>query len=77
LLGWALLNCLMQTLIVDWRIVEDSESLKLCWLYPVQDLIGFFIWCVSFLGSEIVWRNERYRLSTGGKMERLKNTNVL
>jgi ceramide glucosyltransferase len=77
LLGWALLNRLMQTLIVGWRIVEDSESLKLCWLYPVRDLIGFFIWCVSFLGSEIVWRNERYRLFTGGKMERLKNANVL
>jgi ceramide glucosyltransferase len=77
LLGWALLNRLMQTLIVGWRIVEDSESLKLCWLYPVRDLIGFFSWCVSFLGSEIVWRNERYRLFTGGKMERLKNANVL
>src|SRR5262249_16984877 len=29
LLGWALLNRIMQTLIVGWRIVEDSESLKL------------------------------------------------
>src|SRR5215468_12370917 len=47
LLGWALLNRLVQTLIVGWRIIGDSESLKLCWLYPARDLIGFFIWCVS------------------------------
>src|SRR5262249_21140698 len=77
LLGWALLNRLVQTLIVGWRIIGDSESIKLCWLYPARDLIGFVIWCVSFLGSEIVWRNERYRLFTGGKMERLQNANAL
>ncbi len=67
----------MQTLVVGWRIVGDSESLKLCWLYPARDLIGFFIWCASFLGSEVVWRNDRYRLFTDGKMERLKKANAL
>jgi ceramide glucosyltransferase len=39
-----------------------------CWLYPVRDLLGFFLWCASFLGTEIVWRGERYELRAGGKM---------
>jgi hypothetical protein len=33
--------------------------------------MGFIVWCGSFTGSEIVWRNQRYRLVADGKMLRV------
>jgi ceramide glucosyltransferase len=71
LFAWAFLNRALQAIVVGRGVLGDRESLKLCWLYPARDLMGFFIWCASFTGSEIVWRNERYRLVPGGRMVRV------
>jgi ceramide glucosyltransferase len=70
LLGLAILNRVAQSIAVGWGVVRDPRSLRFCWLYPVRDLLGFFLWCGSFLGTEIVWRGERYQLEPGGKMTR-------
>jgi len=40
-------------------------------LYPLREFLGFCLWCSSFLGRTIVWRGERHRLYSGGKMERV------
>ena len=71
LFAWALLNRIIQAIVIGWGAIGDSQSLKLCWLYPIRDLMGFFVWCSSFMGDEILWRNERYRLVTDGKLVRL------
>jgi hypothetical protein len=34
-------------------------------------LTGFLVWCASFLSREIVWRDQRYRLVTDGRMVRI------
>ena len=70
LFGWAFLNRVVQSVVVGWGVLGDRNSLLLCWLYPVRDLVGFFVWCASFAGNEIMWRNERYKLITDGKMVR-------
>ena len=70
LLGLAIANRMLQALAVGWGIVRDRRSLTWCWLYPVRDLLGFFLWCASYFGREIVWRGERYRLANGGRMVR-------
>jgi ceramide glucosyltransferase len=70
LLGLAVLNRVVQSIAVGWGVVRDARSLWFCWLYPARDLLGFLLWCASFLGSEIVWRGERYQLGAGGKMTR-------
>jgi ceramide glucosyltransferase len=71
LFAWAFLNRVIQAIAVGWGIIRDPQSLRLSWLYPVRDLIGFIVWCASFCGSEIVWRDERYRLITDGRMVRI------
>jgi ceramide glucosyltransferase len=71
LLAWAVLNRMVMSVAVGWGVVRDPRSLRDCWLYPVRDLMGFFLWCGSFLGSSIVWRADRYRLEYGGKMVRI------
>ena len=70
LLGWALLNRVFQSIAIGWAFLGDRQALRWCWLYPARDLLGFFVWCASFAGNEITWRNERYRLVTDGKMMR-------
>jgi ceramide glucosyltransferase len=70
LLAWAFLNRIFQAAAIGWGVMGDGNSLFLCWLYPVRDFLGFFVWCASFAGDEIIWRNERYQLITDGKMIR-------
>jgi len=68
LLFASLLNRMLLAVISGWYVVQDRLSFRYCWLYPVRDLMGFGFWCASFFGSTIVWRDQRYRLKTGGRM---------
>ncbi len=71
LLGWAIANRMLMSLVTGWGVVRDPNALRQCWLYPLRDLMGFCFWLASFLGTTIVWRQERYRLMPGGFMVRL------
>jgi len=66
----AVANRVLQCLVVGWGAVRDRKALRYCWLYPARDLVGFFVWCGSFLGTGIVWRDERYGLTAGGRLRR-------
>jgi ceramide glucosyltransferase len=57
-------------MLAGWGVVRDPLARRYCWLYPVRDLLGFFLWSASFLNTSIVWRGERYQLRLGGKMVR-------
>lgn len=70
LLSLAAMNRIVLSIVMGWGVVRDPGSLWFCWLYPARDLLGFFLWCASFWGTEIVWRGERYQLVAGGKMTR-------
>jgi ceramide glucosyltransferase len=70
----AVLNRVLMSLVAGWRIVGDSHALRLCWLYPLRDLMGFGFWLFSFVGSTIVWRGQRYRLELEGLMVPLEAT---
>jgi hypothetical protein len=38
-------------------------------LLPLQDLLSAASWIGGFVGREVIWRNERYRLLHGGRFE--------
>jgi ceramide glucosyltransferase len=69
LLTCSWLNRAIQAIAIGWGTLSDPLSLKYAWLYWLRDLQGFFVWCASYAGNEVVWRGRRYRLTTGGKME--------
>jgi ceramide glucosyltransferase len=71
LLGWAVLNRMIQSAVIGWAIADDSRALSACWLYPLRDLLGFMLWCASYGSSTIEWRGETYRLEYGGRMEKV------
>jgi len=71
LFALAALKGVLQSLIFGWGVVKDANAVKYCWLYPLEDLMGFGAWVMSYIGGgKIVWRGEVYRLQMGGRMSK-------
>jgi len=68
LLGAAIANRLIESLVIGWGVVRDLRALQSPWLYPVRDLLGFAVWCASYLSKHAIWRDSRYELVAGGKI---------
>ena len=54
--------------VVGWGVIRDRRCLKLCWLYPVRDLLGFCTWALSFAGNKFFWRGEPYQFGAEGRI---------
>jgi len=67
LLG-ALANRLLESWIIGWGVVGDQRARNEMWLYPLRDLLGFAVWCASYLSKSAVWRDRRYQLVRGGRI---------
>jgi len=70
LLGVAFLNRILEAWIVGWGVVRDRRARNSPWLYPLRDLLGFFVWCASYLSKSSVWRDSNYQLLAGGLIVR-------
>jgi len=68
----AYLNRVAMAVVAGWGVVRDPRALRLAWLYPLRDLMGFVFWCASYSGREIEWRGDWYRLVEGGRMVLVK-----
>jgi ceramide glucosyltransferase len=68
LLAAALVNRVIQSVCVGWGIIRDRRALTFCWLYPLRDFLGFFLWAASFGSRRFLWRGETYRFSKAGKI---------
>ncbi len=51
------------------NLMGDSLAIKNAYLLPLQDLLSAASWLGGFVGHEVIWRNERYRLLQGGRFE--------
>jgi ceramide glucosyltransferase len=38
------------------------------WMIPLRDLFGFAVWVGGAFGSVVVWRGQKLRLLTGGRI---------
>jgi ceramide glucosyltransferase len=67
LLALAIANRVVESWVIGWGVVRDPAA-RSFWLYPLRDLLGFFVWCASYLGRyRAVWRNVQYDLTTDGR----------
>jgi len=53
---------------VGRSVARDRSWFGLLLLYPIRDLMGFFIWAASYAGRRILWRGRVFELLPGGKM---------
>lgn len=67
-LAVAIVNRVIESLVVGWGVARDPRARSEVWLYPVRDLLGFFVWCASYLGQRTVWRNIPYELAREGRI---------
>jgi ceramide glucosyltransferase len=68
MLAWAVASRLAISIAVGRMVVCDPSWFNLLVLYPVRDLMGFFFWAASYMGSRILWRGQVFQLLPGGKM---------
>ncbi|HSC45749.1 MAG TPA: glycosyltransferase [Candidatus Acidoferrum sp.] len=64
----ALMNRIVETWLIGWGVVRDRRARNEVWLYPLRDLLGFAVWCASYLSKRAVWRDHRYQLLRGGRI---------
>jgi ceramide glucosyltransferase len=72
LLAWAIASREALSIAVGCIVVRDPSWFNLLVLYPVRDLMGFFLWAASYMGSKILWRGRVFQLLPGGKMRAAK-----
>ena len=48
--------------------LKDFVLARYFWLLPVRDLTTFAVWLVSFIGDEIQWRGDLFRVLPDGKL---------
>ena len=58
-------------LAVSHFVVREKSAAASVFLYPVRDLLGILFWAASYCSRNVLWRNEIYRLETGGRMRRI------
>jgi len=68
LFATAYFNRVLLAMVSGWGVARDGHALRLAWLYPLRDLMGFGFWCASYSGRKIEWRGDWYRLEPGGRM---------
>lgn len=64
----ATLNRLIEAWFIGWGVVRDPRARSRVWLYPVEDLLGFGVWCASYLSKRALWRDHRFQLVEGGRI---------
>jgi ceramide glucosyltransferase len=68
LLAAAWVNRMLLAAMVGFRVIGDRRCLRLMWLYPLRDLVGFCTWMFSFTGNKFLWRGEPYELHDEGRI---------
>ncbi len=68
-LAWGYLNRVIQCDAIGWGVIRDPRARSYALVYPLRDLLGFFVWAASYLGgSTFSWRGELYRFTPGGRI---------
>jgi ceramide glucosyltransferase len=67
----AALGTRLTALAVIVYLLRDREAALSLWLLPVKDVIMSAIWLVSWLGREVEWSGQRFRVEASGRLVRL------
>ena len=68
LLVAAILNRLIESWAIGWGVTRDPRGRNALRLFPIRDLLGFVVWCASYLGERTVWRDIGYELAGEGQI---------
>jgi len=73
LMGWGaslllftLLLKIVQSIVVGGLVIRSRPSVTLSFLYPLRDLLGFFLWVASYASNKLHWHGRIFILEKGG-----------
>ncbi|MES2221197.1 MAG: bacteriohopanetetrol glucosamine biosynthesis glycosyltransferase HpnI [Acidobacteriota bacterium] len=69
---WTIGSRMTLAFAISRNVVREKSALASVLLYPVRDLLGILFWAASYCSRNVLWRNEVYRLGTGGRMRRVR-----
>jgi ceramide glucosyltransferase len=46
-------------------VLSDRRILENLWLIPVRDFFALLIWILSYMGTHVVWRGNKFELANG------------
>jgi ceramide glucosyltransferase len=72
LITWAYLSRVLLCLIAGAWVVNDPDAYRLCWLYPLRDLMGAVLWVASYTSRKVGWRDDQFILEKGGLMKKIR-----
>lgn len=53
------------------KLTGKTDHYTSFWLVPVKDILGAVIWALAFAGNKVEWRGQTFRVSRGGRLERI------
>ena len=53
------------TIASGFFVLRDRRVFRSAWLLPIRDFIALLIWVLSYTGSRIVWRGNKFELTNG------------
>ena len=56
---------LMITAFSGFFVLRDRQVFRRLWLIPIRDFITLAVWILSYTGSSVVWRGNKFELSNG------------
>jgi ceramide glucosyltransferase len=68
LLAFTLVLKTAHSIVVGGLVVRSRPAVLLAFLYPLRDLIGFFLWAASYLSNKLHWHGRVFELESGGTM---------
>lgn len=68
---WSIGTRMLLAFAVSHTVVREKSAVASVLLYPVRDLLGLLFWAASYCSRNVLWRNETYRLESGGRMRRV------
>jgi ceramide glucosyltransferase len=72
LLAFTILDRVLLCLLVAGIVVEDRVAMRMAWVYPLRDLMGFVFWVRSYLATRrLRYRGDPYELLPEGRLRKL------
>ena len=73
LLVWSWLSRMLLSVVAGGWVVRDPAAIRLCWLYPLRDLMGGVLWVLSYTSRKVGWRDDRFVLEKEGLMRKISS----
>lgn len=71
----AVAGTLLCRALLQWQVERALGLSTGRWMLgPLRDVLSFVVFCASYLANDVVWRGERFRVSTDGSMEKLEGS---